>query len=182
MYGSKEFVHAAKYASGGGYAPLLGRGMPKGSPIVRGVDPGVLAKTQMPWDISILSPLLGEYVPESEILQYEDKIYRDGDKYYKLKIAAADSNSQQELIVDLKESEYPNIVQTILNTITSAGYAVEKYPSSASEYVIPFNIYYSAFTIYWEEVGPAITSSTAILKPANRQLYDAPYKMFCMPI
>lgn len=139
------------------------------------------AKANLNIDYELFKTVLENNISDSEylnVLALNNKVYKDGNTYKKVVI---ERRSEKHLTGSIVESRYPNIYQNIIAALNSLGYTYRAYDGS-STIQIPVDIVYSDFTITFEEVGSPITSANVTLKSTIKQLSDAPYKMFCIPI
>ena len=109
-----------------------------------------------------------------EIMSLKDKVYYDNGVYKKVVISDINNSEEQSYEV-VTNSNYPNVFQAITGAMEDAGLIVEGTR-------IPIRIYYSSFTLNLQEVGAPFTSANVTFKSSIKQLKDAPYKMFAIPL
>lgn len=131
---------------------------------------------------NIFNTVLSDYFNNEdyqEILKLKDKIYNDNGVYKKVTLSTVDG--EKYLDHNSYSNTEPNIIQTVENELTNKGCEVGTYNQSSTK-ALPMRIYYSSFTLTLEVVGSPITSANVTLKSTIKQLSDAPYKMFCIPV
>lgn len=110
----------------------------------------------------------------TDILALNNKVYKDGDTYKKVSLTTVQT---KYLDINIPFSEYPNIKQEIYNEFQRLGLQI----SSTSQGVAT-RLYYSDVVVRMEEVSAPFTQASITFEANNRSLYDAPYKMFCIPV
>ena len=108
------------------------------------------------------------------VLKLNQQVYKDGDTYKKFVVEQVKGEEEYYELI-LSRSEYPNIIQAIENSLAAANLTYK------GDDVLVL-LYCSSFTCRFEEVATPFTTGSITFKKSNRALYDAPYKMFCIPV
>ena len=135
-----------------------------------------LAAESLPINTSVFNTLLYPSISNediSELLKLRNKVYKDGNVYKKVVFKLEEDVKQK--VVEVKNSTYPNVYQAITQALTNKGITYQ-------DGDIYFYITAQKFTLTLEEVGSPITQANVIFKSTIKQLKDAPYKMFCIPV
>ena len=141
-----------------------------------GVTAAELVNKSIPVDNNIFATLVTD-ISDSDykaILALKDKVYYDNGVYKKVVIKTID-NTERYKDANISNSDYPNIFQAITS-------AMERADLTPYGTFIPMRIYYSSFTLNLQEVGAPFTSANVTFKSSIKQLKDAPYKMFAIPL
>ena len=108
------------------------------------------------------------------VLKLNQQVYKDGDTYKKFVIEQVKGEEEYYELI-LSRTEYPNIIQAIENSLAAANLTYR-----GNDVLV--RLYCSSFTCHFEEVATLFTTGSITFKKSNRALYDAPYKMFCIPV
>ena len=150
--------------------------LPVGTLTTVGIPAAEIVSKSIPVNSNILSTLVTN-ISDSDynaILSLKDKVYNDNGVYKKVVFNNV-SNSETFKDADVYNSDYPNIFQAITNAMENAGLTFHGTN-------IPMRVYYSSFTLTLQEVGAPFTSANVTFKSSIKQLKDAPYKMFAIPL
>ena len=127
---------------------------------------------------STFYPALDFYLTDtniSELLLLNNKIYRDGANYKKVVIEPATDEDSDSFSFGITASTYPSIYQAITSKLTEAN-------ANYNDGRIMCNLKYQKFTVKLEDTAVPFTKASITFNKTNRPLYDAPYKMFCIPV
>lgn len=152
--------------------------LPVGTPYVRNMLADTLADLNIPMNYDVFNTLLPKTTSNDEllnILKLKDKVYKDGDKYKRVTINPL--TNEVNKIVNATISDYPNIIQTVNDALVNAGCQISE-QSRALRVVLN----YSSFVLTLEEVGSPFTTANVTFKSTIKNLKDAPYKMFAIPM
>lgn len=176
-YASLENVH--RYFNGKGAA---GRGtgdiMLTGTMEVTNLTGLQLADLPLNINYNVFNTLITDNLGNEDYFKLQElrgRIYNDNGVYKELVIT--ESENEQNRYWMPTTQDYPNILQEVKAALTAAGAQVK-----SSSTVLPVFLTYSSFTISWKIVSNPFTTGKIVFKSTNRQLYDAPYKMFCIPV
>lgn len=125
---------------------------------------------------NVFTTLLANHLTNSnldKLLKLDNKIYKDGDLYKQVKINRVETTTTFD--ANVTSNDYPNIIQAVQQAITQAGY-------SYTGGTVATRLVYSSFTVSLETVAAPFTTGKIVFKKTNKPLYDAPYKMFCIPV
>ena len=106
------------------------------------------------------------------IMGLKDKVYVDNGVYKKLTFTTV---QKKESVFYPSSVDYPNIIQTVKNAFSNQQITL-------TDNTLAVIMNYEVFTPVFEEVAAPFTTGKLTFKSSNRQLYDAPYKMFCIPL
>lgn len=127
----------------------------------------------------IFDPVLSDWLNASDyydLYKLKDRIYNDNGTYKKVVITPKEDERSVELTLNANEHAGP--FNTIISKMIENGAELNNPEGS----VLLLTAYFSSFTLTLETVDAPFTTSNITFKSINRRLYDAPYKMFCMPI
>lgn len=108
------------------------------------------------------------------VLKLNQQVYKDGSVYKKFIVEQVKGDEEYYELI-LSRTEYPNIIQAIENSLAAANLTYR-----GNDVLV--RLYCSSFTCRFEEVATPFTTGSITFKKSNRALYDAPYKMFCIPV
>ena len=140
----------------------------------------VFAETNLNIDYRVFNTLLANYIPNPEyldILSLNGKVYKDGNEYKKLVI---ERGQERHLTGSIIEANYPNIYQSVTNALEEKGFSYKARWGDPIQ--IPCDIVYSDFSIKFVTIGSPFTEAKVTFKSSIKQLKDAPYKMFAIPL
>lgn len=127
----------------------------------------------------IFDPVLSDWLNADDyydLYKLKDRIYNDNGTYKKVVITPKEDERSVELT--LNANEHPGPFNTIISKLIENGAELNNPEGS----VLLLTAYFSSFTLTLETVDAPFTTSNVTFKSINRRLYDAPYKMFCMPV
>lgn len=134
-------------------------------------------------DIEAFEALLGTWVTQSDykaILEEKDKVYNDNGIFKKVVFNII---QEKTYLANVTSATAPRVIQTIKNSFAAHNIVLESPPANntnvESVYV---KLVYNTITISLEIEDAPFTTAKAIFKNTNRKLFDAPYRMFCIPV
>lgn len=84
---------------------------------------------------------------------------------------------------EVKSNTYPNIINEVKNAFQAKNITLKTIPANTSGISsIATKIVYEKILMSFEIVAAPFTEGQLTFKKSNRKLYDAPYKMFCIPV
>lgn len=185
--GASSTTVVTRYLNNTGEAQGIGFGQayPIGTIFIKNKTTEQVVNLSMDIDENIFNTLISNHLQNDdylEILSLKNKIYKDGDIYKKVVITPKESEYTYD--INVNTSNAPNVYQAITNKLTELGCEYEGGIGGGGAYdvEIPTRIIYSSFILTLEEVGSPITTAKVTFKSTIKQLKDAPYKMFCIPV
>lgn len=180
--GSFDIVYRYFNNRGEKQGVTAGANYPHGTLYVENKDGDQVASLLLNINSNIFNTVVSDYLNNEDyedILKLKDKVYNDNGVYKKVTLTPIEGDKY------LDHNSYsdtePNIIQTVTSALEEVGCDVSAYDPLAKQ-ALPMRIYYSSFTLTLEEVGTPITTANVTLKSTIKQLSDAPYKMFCIPV
>lgn len=135
-----------------------------------------LANADLHINQNVFNNLLYPYITNDQVeglMKLRNKVYKDGDKYKKLVFKSqtgVDTNT-----LSIRAETHPSVYEAITNALTSQG--IEYTDGRIMAY-----IECQKFIATFETVGSPFTDANVTFKSTIKQLKDAPYKMFAIPI
>lgn len=109
----------------------------------------------------------------TELLKLKNKVYKDGNVYKKVVVNILEEEKSRKIYV--RETNYPNVFQAVTQELTNNNVTYEGN-------LIVFAVFVQRLYITLEEVGSPFTTANVTFKSTIKNLKDAPYKMFAIPM
>ena len=161
----------------------FGQSYPSHTIYISNKTPQQVANLDLPMNYNVFNTVLTNVLGNDdyeELLKFKDKIYKDGNSYKKVVITQL--NNEEFVDYNATKTNTPNVIQEVEIALSNSGCEFRSFVAPYDNYEIPIRIYYSSFVLTLEEVGTPITQANVIFKSTIKQLKDAPYKMFCIPV
>jgi hypothetical protein len=149
--------------------------LPQGTFTISNIPTNQLASMSFDFNFNVFDTVLTNTVSNStfaEILNLKDKVYNDNGVYKQLKFSVVNTVYKDMNIV---LADYPNITQEVSDGFIARGGVV-------SGTVLPTRLFYEQVQVNFVTVASPFTTGKIVFKNSNKPLYDAPYKMFCIPV
>lgn len=135
-----------------------------------------LANADLYINQNVFNNLLYPYITNDQVeslMKLRNKVYKDGDKYKKLVFKA--QTGVDTTTLGIRAETHPSVYEAITNALTSQG--IEYTDGRITAY-----IECQKFIATFETVGSPFTEAKVTFKSSIKQLKDAPYKMFAIPL